>query len=202
MPPRLFKSQYVDFDLLREPCVLLDAGSRIGEFTIPFLWGRTAHAICVEPYPPANRTLQSLVPESVVTVIEKALWTHGGGSNFRIYEDNLEANSLLPMNRQGKQCRNMYTPTITLDEILAGEEWVDFLKMDIEGAEFAVLSTSESLGEKVGQIAVELHYNLPDGFTMPPEELLDVLAGQGFEGFFKKRTVQHTLLWAGNKIKQ
>ena len=70
----------------------------------------------------------------------------------------------------------MKVDTVQLDELI-GDSPVDFLKMDIEGAETDVIADSHSLA-KVRQMFIEYH-----GFQNQPQRLstlLDCLTQAGF----------------------
>jgi FkbM family methyltransferase len=67
---------------------------------------------------------------------------------------------------------------ITVDELMKtyGVQHVDFLKMDIEGAEFAIFRDSVSWLEQVDNLAMEVHNTVGD-----PGEIIQRLQRQGFQ---------------------
>ena len=75
--------------------------------------------------------------------------------------------------------KNSYkVETIDLDELIDGE--VDFLKMDIEGAETGVLCGSQKL-DKVKQLFIEYHSFVDDKQKL--SDLLSCLIKNGFRYF-------------------
>ena len=72
-------------------------------------------------------------------------------------------------------------PTISLDELI-GDDQIDFLKMDIEGAEVDVLNSAKRL-DQVNRIFVEYH-----SFREQPQrltEMLNVLDRAGFRHYLQ-----------------
>ena len=146
---------------------MIDAGANVGEFVLPFFQRYGGEAICIEPYPPAAAVLREKCPPGV-EVIEAALWTNDGEATLRTYSRNWDTNTLFDKQKTTPD-GSTKVKTITLDSLLSRWGWVDLLKLDIEGAEFDVLRQSKILGERVGQIAAELHYfNYLDESFRPP----------------------------------
>lgn len=73
-------------------------------------------------------------------------------------------------------------PTVSLDELI-GDDLVDFLKIDIEGAELDVITSSQKL-DQVQQLFIEYH-----SFKDRPQQLSSLLLkleGSGFRYYIER----------------
>lgn len=155
---------YVDID--KPNPVIIDAGAHVGLATLYFkqIWPQ-AQITCIEPHPAARQYLKENVWQNRlenIAVIEAALSDQAGERTF--YFDQTEAQWLSAAgftegawNHQ-QQSQSITVPTITLDSIINGP--VDYLKMDIEGAEVQVLTACRHL-RHIHQLVVELHPESP-----------------------------------------
>ncbi len=163
--------------------VIIDAGANIGAFTLYALAGSLeAKVIAIEPFPSTFARLQAAVARSPyrgrVRLINAALSAAPGsvamqageiGSQFRRVLSNDSAQPAVAV------------PSCTLPEILdsAGTE-IDFLKMDIEGSEYAsILSSPAETLRRIRRIAMEFHpLYTPD--APKPADLFEYFADAGF----------------------
>ncbi len=157
----ILQSQY-DCQLPTPPRVIVDAGANIGLASIFFANKYPdAMIICVEPAPSNLKLLRKNMahyPNSVI--VAGALWNDntnvaivdpGGGEwGFQIADE--------PNGSAGVEA-------ITMDRLMdkCGIDYVDLLKVDIEGAEKEVFESSSKWIDRVGCIAVELHDPLKNG---------------------------------------
>lgn len=110
-----------------------------------------------------------------IPVIRGAVWVHGEGVDFA--PEGTEGGSILGT---GPGIR---VESLRLKDLLSGLERVDFLKMDIEGAEAEVLADcAEQLG-KVGYAFVECHCWRRRPQTL--HQVLALLAGAGFRYYLE-----------------
>jgi hypothetical protein len=65
----------------------------------------------------------------------------------------------------------------------ATAEWIDVLKMDIEGAEYNVIDHFAQHKPEVGQLLLEFHHLLPGIPLARTERAIDQLADLGFRPF-------------------
>lgn len=160
---------------------ILDAGSNIGLTTIYFKkYFPEAKIICVEP--DENNLLQlkaNIVINELkdITIIEGGIWINKGFLKIdTTFRDGMEwSRRLLPSADQSGT-----VPTFTIDELLYSNNWdfVDFLKIDIEGAEeyiFTDIANLEFL-RKVKVISVEVHRVFEIGHI-----IVDVFLKYGFK---------------------
>jgi FkbM family methyltransferase len=148
---------------------ILDCGANIGLASI-YLRSVFPKAIITafEPDPIISVLLKKNLASANVEVIEAAVWNQGGEISFKA--DGADGGCVAP-NQVG--CR---VPAIRLADWL--HEPVDFLKIDIEGAELPVLRDCRDLLKFVQNIAVEYH-EFSNG-SQNLDELLRILSENGF----------------------
>lgn len=181
----IFLEQPYYFESTRPDPLVLDCGSNIGLSVIYFklLYPR-ARVLAFEPQAHNFEYLQSNVATlSEVTAYNLALWDQDG--ELDLYEDAEQPGSLIascdarrlavrerPVLPQRVACRR-----------LSGyvQEPVDFLKLDIEGAELAVLRELQQAGklQQIRRMGIEYHHHL-DPNSDRLSELLQLLEQAGF----------------------
>jgi FkbM family methyltransferase len=155
-PITLWDSLYVGFHLpvmpLERPAVILDLGANAGYTAASFAMRYpTARVIAVEMDADNAAACAANVAQfgSRCTVINAAIWSSSGTVNYggaNVHDFAIGA---------GQQT----APAMTIDEVL--NRWdipeVDYLKMDIEGAEASVLRPPLSWASRVRALSVEVH---------------------------------------------
>jgi FkbM family methyltransferase len=149
------QSQY-DCELPKPPRVIVDAGANIGLASI-FFANRYPGALIISVEPAASNLKllrKNLAPYPNSIIVAGALWGEntsvaivdpGGGEwGFRIEEGPSERGNIAGL---------------TLDKLMdqCGIDYIDLLKVDIEGAEKEVFENSFRWVGRVGAIAIELH---------------------------------------------
>jgi FkbM family methyltransferase len=109
-----------------------------------------------------------------IEVVAAAVWTEAGEISFQA--DGADGGAVASSS-DGRSIAAVRVPAIRLADRLAGER-IDLLKLDIEGAEVAVLADCASVLQNVNAILLEVHEFDPDRRTCP--ELLQFLGGCGF----------------------
>jgi len=170
-----------DPTLFRDNPVVIDAGSRYGEFTRAFKEKYpTATIISIDPDILANKRL----PSNVIN-IPKVLWYETGMKT--IYFWNSPQNSIysippsekMPLCRKGKYVYKKKVETVTLEELIEKHDYIDLLKMNIEGAEWGLLRyTSKEILNNIGQMAIEVHTGYRKSFAL--DLFLKILDKKGF----------------------
>lgn len=173
---------------------VIDAGANAGLFALR----AAVHAkrvIALEPHPVLCELLRLNIRQNAapnVEALSTALWVGDGG--VELIEGMHSGNSSV----LGGRGRRFEVGSISLDTLVADVGTVDLLKLDIEGAEFAVLSESrpETLAQ-ISNIVVELHLQGREGL-LPP--LIEHLDESGFRVTVRdqpirywRETVNHTL---------
>lgn len=163
-----FREGYDFPAFLESPRVVWDLGSNIG-LTL-------ARYACL--YPEAEIHGVELNPESAelarrntrrygprVSVLTGAVWVENGELTYRVEQGSESSAAVTP----GARAR---APSYSLDSLITGP--VDFVKMDIEGAEREVLKRNTDWTRYVKSIYVEFH-------NYPAEECLEDLRALGFD---------------------
>jgi len=158
----------------RDPIqAIVDAGAHIGGTALWFS-ARYPHAriVAIEPHPDTFTRLRENTQEFTnVEVVAAALHTEDGDVEL-FWGDQSWAASLVPA--KGLRTRHNVR-AITLDRLVReyNLEQIDILKLNIEGAETAILRSTGVL-HRVRTIMFEYHDELAD---MPLDELLGSLTG-------------------------
>jgi FkbM family methyltransferase len=157
-----------DIDLPTPPRVIVDAGANIGLTTVFFANKYPqARIIAVEPeLSNFNLLKKNAEPYPNITCLRAALWKNNtkielsdpglGHWGFQATEKPVAG---------GPTASPTEVPGITVDALMKqfGINYLDFLRMDIEGAEQEVCEHTSSWMDKVGVIGVELHDRLKPG---------------------------------------
>jgi FkbM family methyltransferase len=111
-------------------------------------------------YEPNNKLYSSLVNNlgclPNVKIINKALDINNGTKTF--YIGKTKKNSSLYESHRYLTGEKQEVETITLEDSISEYDFVDFVKMDIEGSEIdVILNTSKDVLSKIGQLSVEYH---------------------------------------------
>lgn len=124
--------------------VVVDVGAHIGLFTLSAakrLQGR-GKLYAFEPTPRSftllkdNVQVNGFLESGVVVLRQAAISDRSGVASLGVYPENSGHNTLFPV---GDCPSSVHVQTLTLDEALAGEDHVDVVKIDAEGAEPLVL---------------------------------------------------------------
>jgi FkbM family methyltransferase len=169
----IFADRIYAFEARSEEPFILDLGANVGLSVLFFkrLYPR-ARVVALEPDPEVFRYLQENVASlglEGVTLHNAAVWTEAGELTFA--PDGADGGRV---NGQGGGLR---VPALGICQLM-GERPIDFLKMDIEGAENDVLPAAAHLLPQVRNVFVE--YHSPAGQPQRLDRLIDALAGAGF----------------------
>jgi len=170
----VFRTHAYDMALAKAPRFIVDAGGHIGLTSVRLAQQYPdSKILCIEPEP-ANVAIAQRNAGSFpnVTVVHAALWSHTG----RVAIANPSAASWsfrVKTSRSGVQAYSMM-------DLLSpyGFPRIDLLKLDIEGAEDAVLADCESQLHHVGAIVMDLHEFAPALRQAP--RVLERLTRAGF----------------------
>jgi FkbM family methyltransferase len=175
------RKQYL-FESETEEPVVVDVGSNIGLATLFFkrLFPR-AKVVAFEPDPQTYELLKRNVSDNRLERVEtrQQAVCDGEGSVY-LYRDQATPGSpqMTTRKERGGQAREQVSATRLSKHI---DEPVDFLKLDVEGAERAVINDLERANklERIRRIAIEYHHHLdPDEDKL--SEMLAALERGGF----------------------
>lgn len=180
--------QRFDKTLFNKRPVIVDAGSRYGEFCIPMMERFPyAYMVCIEP---DVKSMHRLADElgynhPFVQLVPYALWYEQ--CKLKIYFWDSPQNSIYPIypseympeERKTESKFNKDIRTITLAQIVEHFGHIDLLKMNIEGAEWDIIeNTSKLIFNDISQITMECHTGYKPEYTN--ERMIKLLEKQGY----------------------
>jgi FkbM family methyltransferase len=176
--------------------VTVDVGANRGAYTYTMSRrvGRGGRVHAIEPFPDHSRRLQTVARRRGNVVVHAvAVSDHSGHAVLQIpVHDGHRIDSLatLEPNRpwHGDSCE---IPVRTLDELLAGERRVSFVKCDVEGHEQRVFDGAKGILERdrpVFLIELEQRHR-----TEPIEATFSFFADAGYGGWFIRKEELHPL---------
>ena len=163
--------------------VIFDCGANLGMATLFFKFVYPRCRITgFEPDPATFELLKANIVNNRLENVERfnvALWSEDGAIDF--FSNSFDPGSLL----MSTNASRMNTPAIKvparrLSEFIDGE--IDYLKLDVEGAELQVLKDLSESGKirLVRQMAIEYHHRIP-GERSVLSNFLEILEKNGFE---------------------
>jgi FkbM family methyltransferase len=152
--------------------VVLDGGANIGLFTWEALKLGARQVIAIEPVP-ANleclrRNLKREIAEGRVVLYPKGVWDRDDVLEMNIDQSNQTGDSFV-LNAGGGAVR-VKLPLTTVDALVAelGLEKVDFIKMDVEGAERKALQgAAETIRRFHPRMAIAAYHLSDDNEVIP-----------------------------------
>jgi FkbM family methyltransferase len=171
--------------IIRPGSVMVDVGANIGTFTLlAASLGATCYSFEASPAVcAALRRNIALNKFGNITVRECAVSDHAGEASFFLYEDVGKNNSCgqSAFFRRGPG-REIKVPLETLDTALSDLDRVDFIKTDVEGADFLVLRGANAILERFHPaLAIEATEELASKLGGSVAEILDLLFGHGYQ---------------------
>lgn len=160
--------------------VVVDAGAHIGAFTVMAARAAVRGSVhALEPSEDNCRLLRANVQENALrnVTIHRVALGPGAGTGVLMHGADSWAHALAPNGGAGGD--RELVPTETLEGFLAaqGLDRVDYLKMNVESAEYAVLlGAPEHALRRIRCMLVEYHPSAAHG----PEELAERLGRHGF----------------------
>lgn len=180
----IFFTEVYKFESSNQTPVIFDCGANVGLSCIYFkslFPGAQITAFEADPFI-AGVLSDNLLKNNLtgVTVVDRAVWTNEDGITF--YTDNADGGSVFGEGTGTK----VTVPTVRLRSMLEQAGTVDFLKMDIEGAEVAVIKDCDGVLAAVKNIFIEYH-----SFNKTPQglgDILEILQRNGFRYFIESAT--------------
>jgi FkbM family methyltransferase len=145
------------------PSIIIDAGANVGMFSVYALakWDKV-NVLAVEPDPDTFALLeqnQKKNPSLNWRTFQYAFWETDGMISF-------ESEDLSMAGHVSSDANGISVPSIRLDhfveQYVQKDERISLLKMDIEGAEEAVLKASQGILNRVDAIVIEVHSEMCD----------------------------------------
>lgn len=193
----IFKTNIYKFNCNTNEPLIIDCGANIGLSLIYFKQlFPNAKIKAYEPDPNIFETLAFNVKSfgfNHVEVFQKAIWKQNETLQFK-QEGGFSGR--IPMANDSQNL--IQVDAISLVDIIANHH-IDFLKIDIEGAEYEVLKSCKDNLQNVKHIFIEYHSHQDEKQTL--HEILEIIKYQGFryhiqEAFIRKKPFvdQNTML--------
>jgi FkbM family methyltransferase len=151
---------------LHQGDVILDVGSHVGLFALKALENGASKVIAIEPNPQniecLRRNLKNEIASGKVVIYAKGAWDKDDFLEMSEVPDDSGEDSFVIQYKNSKETGRL--PLTTIDKIVMelSLERVDYIKMDIEGAErMALAGASESIRRWHPRMAICV-YHLPD----------------------------------------
>lgn len=161
----IFIKGYMQHYKPKETDIVVDAGAYVGAFTL-FIADKVKHVILFEPeHENYKKIIRNLYLNKIknVTVIQKGLWENQGFLKFLINgaSSRIEQTKVNP-HEPNKSNNYTMIEVIDLDTELRarGIKQVDFIKMDIEGAELRALKGMNEILKKPIKLAIASYHLL------------------------------------------
>ncbi|GAB4054488.1 FkbM family methyltransferase [Spirosoma litoris] len=184
----IFVDEFYKFSTTSPNPVIFDCGTNIGTSVVYFRQNYpNARIVAFEADEQISATLQDNLRKNQITgveVITKAVWTNEEGIWFG--SDQADSASIF------SQTDRKLVPSVRLRDVLLRETHIDMLKMDIEGAETAVLTDCHDALAHVKNLFVEFHAYLDHPQTLA--EVMNVLEKSGFRYYINTSQYRHAPL--------
>ncbi|MFN3216144.1 MAG: FkbM family methyltransferase [Acidimicrobiales bacterium] len=173
--------EWMGVDLTDTSGLVVDAGAHVGTFAaMATLFAD--RVVAFEPNPDNLELLRANIDDNGLDSIEvraQALWSDTEGRNI---SGRSSWTSVVDDDTAGDDTERVDVATTTLTDLLNEIGQVDLLKIDIEGAEFAVFEhTSDEMLRRIRRIAGEIHPVHGDA-----DAIVKQLEGAGFDVTLKK----------------
>jgi FkbM family methyltransferase len=152
--------------------VVLDCGASDGDFTREALAAGAAKVVSIEISPASieciRRNLAGEIASGRVVVYPKGVWDKDDTLTLNVDDTNFAANSVVIRPSAARPAVSV--PLTTIDKIVAELNLakVDFIKMDIEGAEVrAIEGARETIARFKPRMSITAEHGLNDEVTIP-----------------------------------
>jgi FkbM family methyltransferase len=157
---------------VRDGDIVLDCGASDGDFTREALEAGAKLVVSIEISPPAQECLRRNLAEPIaahrVIVYPKGVWDSEGKLRLNVSDSNFAANSVV-LRPEGSHS-DVEAALTTIDKIVSelGLARVDFIKMDVEGAEVNALAGARATIAKFKpRLSIATEHKSDDEVTIP-----------------------------------
>ena len=165
--------------------IVLDCGANIGVYTRLALDAGASKVVAIEPGPENVEALRRNFPQEIaagrVIIVPKGVWDKDDLLTLQIDPKNTAANTFVMKLKDGKP--GVQVPLLAIDKLVAelGLERVDYIKMDIEGAEQrALIGAQATLAKYHPRLALSA-YHVPNDPEKIPELVRQAWPGYRME---------------------
>ena len=193
---------------VNEGDVCVDLGANLGFATFYMLDCGASKVYSVEADPELFFCMKKNVEGFSVTPIHAAMTGKTGEADFNVYLDTYNCSALNDVGNihKGAKFQVVKVPALNFDDLIKQHdiEHIDFLKVDIEGAEYQVFLNAdrEYLKNKISKISMETHLVDTERDLPRKKELIQLLKDCGFHVEIVNPDSINTILycWKENQI--
>jgi FkbM family methyltransferase len=145
------------FSFARQPSIIVDAGANVGMSAAYFsLRYPNAKIVAIEPEPSNFDILcKNAKLFTKIIPINAALWSHNGAVQLKDGGGGHWGTRVTEASARSEGSIRCVSLRALLEELRI--DWVDLMKVDVEGAEYEIFEDSSSWISRVGFICAELH---------------------------------------------
>jgi FkbM family methyltransferase len=158
---------------VRKGDVVLDCGANIGAFARKALDAGAATVVAIEPAPEnlecLRRNFKQEIAQGRVIVYPKGVWDKDDWLTLQVDETNSAADSFVMKPKNSKTTEQRF-PLTTIDKLVSELNLpkVDFIKMDIEGAEpNAIIGAKETIQKYHPRISISAYHAADHPVLLP-----------------------------------
>jgi FkbM family methyltransferase len=156
--------------------VVLDCGAHIGVLTRVAIAAGAKLVVAIEPSPKnlecLRRNMAAEIADGRVVVVPEGVWDQEGSLPFHMDPANSAGNSLLTGEKGETRPMTINVALTTIDKLAPRLKLprVDFIKMDIEGAETnALRGANNTIATYKPRMAICTYHTLTDAWQVPSE---------------------------------
>jgi len=164
--------------------VVLDCGANVGTFTRSALEAGAAKVVALEIDPRnaecLRRNFRQEVDEGRVIIVDKGVWSGAGTVEVKTYTNSNLNTVVMPERPETREKPRIVTlPVTSIDQVVEelGLERVDFIKMDVEGAEAEALRGARRTLQRFRPRLSVATENLPDDIDRVPAMIREIVPG-------------------------
>ena len=158
--------------------IVLDAGANVGVFVRTALEKHAKLVVAIEPVPQnleaLRRNFRKEIADGRVVLYPKGVWNTEGVLPMWVYPNSvLDSFVLSERPESPEEAQRVDLPLTTIDEIVEelGLPRVDFIKLDVEGAERQALEGAEQTIRRFTPRLAVATENLADDYTVLPKAI-------------------------------
>jgi FkbM family methyltransferase len=184
----IFKKQSYKFNTTNNQPFIIDCGSNVGVSLLYYLREfPNAKIVAFEPDKNVFAILKSNVEKmnsTNITLVNKGVWNADGVISF--LQEGADGGQVLDNNTNvSAGAKTIEIETTSLKKYLSSK--IDFLKIDIEGAEVEVIEDCENLLQNAQQVFIEFHSTV--GKVQKLDTILKILSKNNFRYFVESVTL-------------